>query len=174
MKKGSVFGVALWVCVGTQTIGFAPLAHATGSQEPAPASVEATAALFSLAMTYIVSIGVGIGVTGTAAGAGTAAIAISLGAGTGGGVVTGVAGGGSLAASGTITLFAGAQHRNREALLLALKEDAAVHVATEGKVTSELLSSTMEVIREDIKQNAELKSLAFSDEQLAEALIAAN
>lgn len=170
MKQKTVTSLLVSACLLTHSMGFAPNAHALGVNVPAS---EATAASLYLAMTYVVSIGTAIGLAGTAAGVGTAAIAISLGAGTAGAVAAGIAGGSASAVSGSVTLYAGAEHRNREALLLTLKEDAAVHIATEGKVTSELLSSTLETIREDLKQNPELKALKFTDDQLAEALIAA-
>ena len=143
-----------------------------GVEQTVKGTTEGIAATIMLAMTYVVLIGAGVGLTGTAAGAGAYGIAITLGAN--GAVATGagIGVGAGVAAAGTVTLLS-ASGTSRQAMLVSLQEDAAAYVASDGETASQLLQATFATIRSDMQTKEELKSIAISDVQLAQAILEA-
>ncbi len=172
LKKTVVMAIAL-ISVLQPALSRADEATDRAVDRTVQNSSQATAATIYLGITYTLLAAAGLGALGVAVGGTAYGVAITVGATPGVATAAAIGVGAAVAGGGTVTILLSSG--SRQAGVVALREDSAAYLASDGEDTSELLKMTLASLRADMNSQEKLSSISpsISDEQMVKAIIAA-
>ncbi len=167
--KGKVLAASLLAA----SLSFSSIAHAEGG--PLITSrPNYYGDVLSVTFLGFTATGLGIGLTGVGAGAAAYGIAITAGATEGVATTAGLAAGAVVAGAVATYIFA-TPAQSRSEVVAQLKEDAAIYLASDGEMASQLIGSVFKGLREDYKaKNGTELGTKITDAQIAQAVLEAS